>query len=75
MTQLGNVFDDAHIFRMTDDTGMFQHTRYNVPDLDKGYTTDDNARALIMAVMLYENKRKSEFQGLHDGKRQNPPPM
>ncbi|MDF2857784.1 MAG: hypothetical protein K0Q87_3635, partial [Neobacillus sp.] len=61
MTQFGNVLDDAHIFRMTDDTGMFQHTRYNVPDLDKGYTTDDNARALIMAVMLYENKRKSEY--------------
>jgi uncharacterized protein YyaL (SSP411 family) len=64
MTQLSNVFDDAHIFRMTDDTGMFQHTRYNVPDLDKGYTTDDNARALIMAVMLYENKRKSEYLAL-----------
>lgn len=54
-------FDDAHIFRMTDDTGMFQHTRYNVPDLDKGYTTDDNARALIMAVMLYEKKPKSKY--------------
>jgi hypothetical protein len=64
MTQLGNVFDDAHIFRMTDDTGMFQHTRYNVPDLDKGYTTDDNARALIMAVMLYEKKPKSEYLAL-----------
>ena len=61
MTQLGNVFDDAHIFRMTDDTGMFQHTRYNVPDLAKGYTTDDNARALIMAVMLYETRRKPEY--------------
>jgi uncharacterized protein YyaL (SSP411 family) len=64
MTQLGNAFDDAHIFRMTDDTGMFQHTRYNVPDLDKGYTTDDNARALIMAVMLYENKGQSEYLAL-----------
>ncbi|AJQ25506.1 hypothetical protein [Pelosinus fermentans] len=61
MNQLGNVFDDAHIFRMTDDTGMFQHTRYNVPDLAKGYTTDDNARALIMAVMLYETRRKPEY--------------
>jgi hypothetical protein len=64
MTQSGNTFNDAHIFRMTDDTGMFQHTRYNVPDLDKGYTTDDNARALIMAVMLYENNPKSEYLAL-----------
>lgn len=61
MTQLGDGFDDAHIFRMTDDTGMFQHTRYNVPDLEKGYTTDDNARALLMAVMLNEKKGKGEY--------------
>ncbi|MBP2641435.1 MAG: hypothetical protein H6Q66_2386 [Firmicutes bacterium] len=64
MTNLSHVFDDAHIFRMTDDTGMFQHTCYNVPDLDKGYTTDDNARALIMAVMLYEKKREPKYLAL-----------
>jgi len=64
MAQAGNAFNDAHIFRMTDDTGMFQHTRYNVPDLDKGYTTDDNARALIMAVMLYEKKREEKYLAL-----------
>jgi len=64
MTQLDNLFDDAHIFRMTDDTGMFQHTRYDVPDLDKGYTTDDNARALIMAVMLYEKKGQQKYLAL-----------
>ena len=64
MGQFGNVFDDAHIFRMTDDTGMFQHTCYNVPDLDKGYTTDDNARALLMAVMLFEKKQTSEYLAL-----------
>lgn len=61
MTQLGKNLDDTHIFRMTDDTGMFQHTRYNVPDLDKGYTTDDNARALLMAVMLYEKKQQPKY--------------
>ena len=64
MTQLGTEFNDAHIFRMTDDTGMFQHTRYNVPDLAKGYTTDDNARALIMAVMLYEKNRQAKYLAL-----------
>lgn len=61
MAHADPVFDDAHIFRMTDDTGMFQHTCYNVPDLAKGYTTDDNARALLMAVMLYEKKPKPEY--------------
>jgi len=64
MTQLNHAFDDAHIFRMTDDTGMFQHTRYNVPDLEKGYTTDDNARALIMAVMLYEKNGQTQYLAL-----------
>jgi len=53
---LESQLDKTHIFRMTDDTGMFQHAKFGVPDLSKGYTTDDNARALIMAVMLYEKK-------------------
>lgn len=66
MAKLGNDLNETHIFRMTDDTGMFQHTRYNVPDLEKGYTTDDNARALIMAVMLYEKKQKSKYLTLID---------
>lgn len=44
---------DTHVLRMTDDTGMFQHAIYSIPDLAKGYTADDNARALILAVQLY----------------------
>ena len=40
--------------RLTDDTGIFQHTKFGIPDRTKGYTTDDNARALIAAVMLYK---------------------
>lgn len=42
-----------YIFRMTDDTGMFQHSIYGIPNRSRGYTSDDNARALIMAVKLY----------------------
>ena len=42
-----------HIIHMTDDTGILQHSIYGVPNLSKGYTSDDNARALIMAVKLY----------------------
>lgn len=64
MKELGKSFDDSHIFRMTDDTGIFQHTMYNVPALAKGYTTDDNARALIMAVKLYEKKMKPKYLNL-----------
>ncbi|HWP96057.1 MAG TPA: glycosyltransferase [Syntrophomonadaceae bacterium] len=62
--RIKNKFDDTHIFRMTDDTGMFQHARFGIPDLDKGYTTDDNARALIMAVMLHEEFPKIAYLSL-----------
>ena len=56
--------DDRYIFRMTDDTGMFQHAVFGVPDPSEGYTTDDNARALIMAALLYEKTRDPKYETL-----------
>ena len=56
--------NDAYIFRMTDDTGMFQHAKYTVPDPSEGYTTDDNARALIMAVLFFETTGKQKYLDL-----------
>ena len=38
--------------RMTDDTGILQHAIFTIPNRREGYTTDDNARALILAVLL-----------------------
>jgi hypothetical protein len=35
---------------MTDDVGMFQHARFDIPNRSFGYCTDDVARALIVAV-------------------------
>ena len=64
MNRIKEKFNNDHILRMTDDTGMFQHARFSIPDLDKGYTTDDNARALIMAVMLHENLPKTDYLSL-----------
>lgn len=55
---------DVYVFRMTDDTGMFQHAKYAVPDPAKGYTTDDNARALIMAALLFEMAREDRYLDL-----------
>jgi glycosyltransferase involved in cell wall biosynthesis len=43
-----------HLRRLTDDTGILQHAVFSVPDFSKGYTTDDNARALVLAVLLEE---------------------
>ncbi len=42
-----------HLFRLSDSTGMFQHASFTVPNFAEGYCTDDNARALILTVMLH----------------------
>ena len=47
------ALDFGHFFAMTDDTGIFQHAIYNVPDRSHGYCVDDNARALILACNLH----------------------
>jgi hypothetical protein len=43
-----------HLFRMTDSTGLFQHAHFSVPNFAEGYCTDDNARSLILTVLLEE---------------------
>jgi glycosyltransferase involved in cell wall biosynthesis len=43
-----------HLFRMTDDTGIFQHAIFNVPNYREGYCTDDTARAFILTLLLPE---------------------
>ncbi|QNE30849.1 glycosyltransferase [Sphingomonas sp. NBWT7] len=40
--------DIAAVERMSDATGMLQHSIYSVPDRRHGYCIDDNARALIL---------------------------
>ena len=39
---------------LTDDVGVLQHATYGIPDRTHGYTTDDNARALVAAVLVGE---------------------
>jgi glycosyltransferase involved in cell wall biosynthesis len=41
-----------HVNALTDDTGMLQHSIFTIPNRGEGHTTDDNARALIFAVLL-----------------------
>ena len=41
-----------HVNTLTDDSGMLQHAIFTIPNRGEGYTTDDNARALIFTVML-----------------------
>ncbi len=37
---------------MTDNTGIFQHAIFHLPNYNEGYSTDDNARALILTLLL-----------------------
>jgi glycosyltransferase involved in cell wall biosynthesis len=41
-----------HLIRMTDNTGIIEHAIFVVPNYPEGYSTDDNARALIVAILL-----------------------
>jgi glycosyltransferase involved in cell wall biosynthesis len=41
-----------HLHRMTDYTGIVEHAVFVVPNYPEGYSTDDNARALIVAILL-----------------------
>lgn len=50
----------AHLRMITDCTGVFQHAVHSVPNRKLGYTTDDNARALIVAAKQYERTNARE---------------
>ena len=50
------TLDTAHLSAMTDDTGILQHAIFSVPNPMEGYTTDDNARALIVSTRLEETQ-------------------
>jgi glycosyltransferase involved in cell wall biosynthesis len=44
----------SHIKNMTTDFGMIQFSKLNHPDLESGYTLDDNARAMIALCQHFE---------------------
>lgn len=50
--QLDNLpeINIRHLLAMTDSTGIFQHAHFSIPDPRFGYSTDDQARALIVAL-------------------------
>ena len=49
-----------HIKNLTTDFGMIQFSVINKPDLESGYTLDDNARALVAMCQQYENTHDEE---------------
>ena len=57
-------FSLDHIRRLTDDTGIFQHAKFGIPNLKDGYCLDDNARALLMVLMVYRETKSTVAQSL-----------
>ena len=51
---------------LTDGTGLFQHAKYSMPSRKEGYTTDDNARALIACTKHFMLFRDSNVKKLID---------
>ena len=49
-----------HVKRMTTAFGMIQFSVINQPDIDSGYTLDDNARALVALCQHYELTKAKE---------------
>ena len=41
-----------HLLSLTDDIGIMQHAKFSIPLRMEGYTTDDNARGLVLGTLL-----------------------
>ena len=59
--------DIAAVERMSDATGMLQHSIYSVPDRRHGYCIDDNARALMLlsAVPDLDPERRDKWMTIY----------
>jgi glycosyltransferase involved in cell wall biosynthesis len=57
------ALNPAHMSKMTDDTGILQHAIFSIPNSSEGYTTDDNARALIVSTRLDERSIDANNRG------------
>jgi hypothetical protein len=42
-----------HLEKLTDDTGLYQHAKFTIPNRECGYCTDDNARGVIAVTRYY----------------------
>lgn len=51
-----------HLRNITDDTGIFQHAFFTIPKYEEGYTTDDNARALLVSTLMQELDNGEVFE-------------
>src|SRR3989344_4860073 len=53
--------DVSYLSQLTDAVGVIQHTHHIIPDRRFGYSTDDNARALIVVSQLYKQHKTDDI--------------
>ncbi len=53
-----------HLLNMTDKVGILQHAIFTIPNFEHGYCTDDNARALILMILLEEIEEFKELKNI-----------
>jgi glycosyltransferase involved in cell wall biosynthesis len=56
----------AHLKKLTDDTGLYQHATFTTPNRKYGYCTDDNARAVIAMTKYYAQYPEPDALELFD---------
>lgn len=57
-----NEISLAHIKRITNNAGILRHSNWSQPDINSGYSIDDNAHALIALTLHFElTKEKSDL--------------
>ena len=55
-----------HLRRLTDDTGLYQHAKFTIPNREHGYCTDDNARAVVAMTKYHSQYAEPEAMRLFD---------
>jgi hypothetical protein len=55
-----------HLEKLTDDTGLYQHAKFTIPNREFGYCTDDNARAVIATIQYYAHNPEPKVLQLLD---------
>ncbi len=55
-----------HLIKLTDDTGLYQHAKFTIPNREYGYCTDDNARGVIAMTRYYAQYPEPEAMKLLD---------
>ncbi len=51
----------SYLISLTNNTGIVQHASKTIPDLKFGYSTDDNARALIIVSQIFNKNHSDEI--------------